>query len=214
MRRTVLLRALVALAILVAARVSRIVATEQSAATMTDAAGAFVDSLATEQRRLACSRTPTPSACAGTSSRTRCFPARGSPSERCRPRRAQGARAAQVGPQPEGVSDRHGNHRARGHAARHREQPPVCALAARLPVHGVRHAGARGAWGWRVEGHHLSLHFAVANGRVVATSPTFTGANPAEVKDGPRRACGCWRRSKTPAARWSNRCPPSSAPRR
>jgi hypothetical protein len=47
--------------------------------------------------------------------------------------------------------------------------------------------GARSQWGWRVEGHHLSLHFAVANGRVAATSPTFTGSNPATVKDGPKK---------------------------
>ena len=45
----------------------------------------------------------------------------------------------------------------------------------------------RGRWGWRVEGHHLSLHFAIRDGRVVATSPLFTGANPAEVKDGPEK---------------------------
>ena len=29
--------------------------------------------------------------------------------------------------------------------------------------------GATGAWAWRVEGHHLSLHFAVSGGRVVST---------------------------------------------
>ena len=47
--------------------------------------------------------------------------------------------------------------------------------------------GAKDAWGWRVEGHHLSLHFTVAGGKAVATSPTFTGSNPAEVKDGPKK---------------------------
>ncbi len=47
--------------------------------------------------------------------------------------------------------------------------------------------GAKDAWGWRVEGHHLSLHFTIAGGTVVATSPTFTGANPAEVRDGPQK---------------------------
>lgn len=47
--------------------------------------------------------------------------------------------------------------------------------------------GAKDAWGWRVEGHHLSLHFTVAGGSVVATSPQFTGANPAEVRDGPKK---------------------------
>lgn len=47
--------------------------------------------------------------------------------------------------------------------------------------------GASGVWGWRVEGHHLSLHFAVRDGRVTASSPTFTGSNPAEVAAGPKR---------------------------
>jgi Protein of unknown function (DUF3500) len=36
--------------------------------------------------------------------------------------------------------------------------------------------GAR-AWGWRLEGHHLSRHFTVVNGRVVA-EPFFLGAWP------------------------------------
>ena len=38
------------------------------------------------------------------------------------------------------------------------------------------------AWGWRVEGHHLSLNFTVADG--VAVTPSFLGANPAEVRTG------------------------------
>jgi hypothetical protein len=42
-------------------------------------------------------------------------------------------------------------------------------------------------WGWRVEGHHVSLHFTVVNGTLVASSPTMFGSNPAEVPDGPRR---------------------------
>jgi hypothetical protein len=43
------------------------------------------------------------------------------------------------------------------------------------------------AWGWRVEGHHLSLHFTVGDGRVVSTLPQFIGANPATV---PREIAG------------------------
>ncbi len=39
----------------------------------------------------------------------------------------------------------------------------------------------RGRWGWRVEGHHLSLNFVVEDGRVVAATPAFFGANPARV---------------------------------
>ena len=39
-------------------------------------------------------------------------------------------------------------------------------------------------WGWRVEGHHLSLNFTLINGRLIAWAPSFFGANPAEVKQG------------------------------
>ena len=46
---------------------------------------------------------------------------------------------------------------------------------------------AKGAWGWRVEGHHVSLHFTVANGRAVVAAPTFFGSNPAEVREGPKQ---------------------------
>ncbi len=42
-------------------------------------------------------------------------------------------------------------------------------------------------WGFRVEGHHLSLHFTLVNGTQLATSPSFFGTNPAEVRDGPRK---------------------------
>jgi hypothetical protein len=47
--------------------------------------------------------------------------------------------------------------------------------------------GAKGAWGWRVEGHHISLRFTIADGAVrgnLSSSPMFLGANPAEVRDG------------------------------
>jgi hypothetical protein len=43
-----------------------------------------------------------------------------------------------------------------------------------------------GTWGWRVEGHHLSLNYAIVGGKTVATSPMFFGSNPAEIKQGPR----------------------------
>src|SRR5438270_3411215 len=44
-----------------------------------------------------------------------------------------------------------------------------------------------GKWGWRVEGHHLSLNFTIDNGKVIAATPAFFGANPATVKQGPRK---------------------------
>ena len=45
---------------------------------------------------------------------------------------------------------------------------------------------AEGAWGWRVEGHHLSLHFTIVDGTAVASSPYFFGSNPAQVRSGPK----------------------------
>src|SRR6266540_2691798 len=42
-------------------------------------------------------------------------------------------------------------------------------------------------WAWRVEGHHISLHFTVVNGTLVAGAPTFFGSNPAEVREGPKK---------------------------
>jgi hypothetical protein len=42
-----------------------------------------------------------------------------------------------------------------------------------------------GTWGYRVEGHHLSQNYTIANGRVV-DAPSFFGDNPAEVREGPR----------------------------
>ena len=46
---------------------------------------------------------------------------------------------------------------------------------------------ARGSWGWRVEGHHVSLNFTVVNGSVVASAPSFFGSNPAEVREGAKK---------------------------
>ena len=42
-------------------------------------------------------------------------------------------------------------------------------------------------WGWRVEGHHVSLHYSVWGDRVLSVTPFFFGANPAEVRKGPKQ---------------------------
>lgn len=39
-----------------------------------------------------------------------------------------------------------------------------------------------GKWGWRIEGHHLSLNYTMDGGKVVSATPTFFGANPAIAK--------------------------------
>ena len=40
----------------------------------------------------------------------------------------------------------------------------------------------QGKWGWRVEGHHLSLNYTLDNGVIISASPSFFGSNPAEVR--------------------------------
>ncbi|MSU33946.1 MAG: DUF3500 domain-containing protein [Pedosphaera sp.] len=43
-----------------------------------------------------------------------------------------------------------------------------------------------GTWGWRVEGHHLSFNHTIIDGHLAAGTPSFLGANPAEIRSGPR----------------------------
>ncbi|MGF1582245.1 MAG: DUF3500 domain-containing protein [Gemmataceae bacterium] len=38
-----------------------------------------------------------------------------------------------------------------------------------------------GKWGWRIEGHHLSLNYTLEGGKIISTTPAFFGANPAVV---------------------------------
>jgi hypothetical protein len=46
---------------------------------------------------------------------------------------------------------------------------------------------AKTPWGWRFEGHHLSLNFTIFDAERVAITPSFFGTNPAEVRDGPMK---------------------------
>jgi len=70
-------------------------------------------------------------------------------------------------------------------------QPPRGALLVRDPeryffsIFGT--PSSRDTWGWRVEGHHVSLHFTVVNGTMVGSSPSFFGSNPAEVRQGTKK---------------------------
>ena len=45
----------------------------------------------------------------------------------------------------------------------------------------------KGTWGWRMEGHHLSLNFTIVEGRPAAADPSFLGANPGKVLQGPKQ---------------------------
>lgn len=41
-----------------------------------------------------------------------------------------------------------------------------------------------GTWSWRLQGHHISLRFAVAQGRFAGATPAFLGTNPHELRQG------------------------------
>jgi hypothetical protein len=42
-------------------------------------------------------------------------------------------------------------------------------------------------WGWRLEGHHVSLNFSSENNRLISGTPGFLGTNPAIVLSGPEK---------------------------
>jgi Protein of unknown function (DUF3500) len=44
-----------------------------------------------------------------------------------------------------------------------------------------------GTWGWKVEGHHVAVNVTMNNGKIIASTPTMFGSNPAEVREGPRK---------------------------
>jgi len=44
-----------------------------------------------------------------------------------------------------------------------------------------------GKWGWRIEGHHLSVNFTLDKGEVISATPMVFGVNPAEIKEGPKK---------------------------
>jgi hypothetical protein len=43
---------------------------------------------------------------------------------------------------------------------------------------------AQKLWGWRIEGHHISLNFSSENGKIISGTPLFFGSNPAIVPEG------------------------------
>lgn len=42
-----------------------------------------------------------------------------------------------------------------------------------------------GAWGWKIEGHHVCFNFTCVGGKLASVTPSFLGANPARVPSGP-----------------------------
>ena len=46
--------------------------------------------------------------------------------------------------------------------------------------------GSPEPWSWRVGGHHIAIHVTVSDDRVIGTTPSFLGANPAIIPRGTR----------------------------
>ena len=44
---------------------------------------------------------------------------------------------------------------------------------------------ADGPWSWRIGGHHVAVQLTIADGQIVGSAPSFLGANPAVVRNGP-----------------------------
>lgn len=42
-------------------------------------------------------------------------------------------------------------------------------------------------WGWRIEGHHLSLNFSSESGKIASATPLFFGSNPGIVPTGEKK---------------------------
>jgi hypothetical protein len=47
--------------------------------------------------------------------------------------------------------------------------------------------GGASPWGWRFEGHHLSLNYSSIAGAAPSMTPSFFGTNPGEVREGERK---------------------------
>ena len=47
--------------------------------------------------------------------------------------------------------------------------------------------GGKEPWGWRFEGHHLSLNYSSLAGATPSMTPSFFGTNPGEVREGARK---------------------------
>ncbi|MCB1208190.1 MAG: DUF3500 domain-containing protein [Verrucomicrobiales bacterium] len=43
----------------------------------------------------------------------------------------------------------------------------------------------KGTWGWRIEGHHISMNFTLKDGNLIRATPSFFGSNPGVVREGP-----------------------------
>ena len=59
-------------------------------------------------------------------------------------------------------------------------------------------------WGWRFEGHHVSLNFTYQGNKLISSSPQFLGSNPAVVQSGPKKETAALAQEQTMAFQFLN----------
>ena len=189
-------RIILAAASLIAIVVGALVAAERSASSMTTAATAFLASLTPEQRAQATFEF-------GSDDRTRwnfippqAFPRKGLTFKAMTDAQREKAHALlKTGLSQRGYmtassimdleSTLGGLERAARDSGRGAENFGRDPLEYYVSVFGT--PAAKDPWGWRVEGHHVSVRFTLAGGSVDVGAPSFFGSNPAEVRDGPKK---------------------------
>jgi Protein of unknown function (DUF3500) len=188
-------RLAVALAVLVSGAMGSTIASQRTGATMAKSASAFLDSLTPEQREKASDPLDSPDRTHWNFIPTNMFPRQGLPiKEMTEPQRKLAHELLKSGLSQRGYTTtiaimdqleailRDTEAAARdGKPGGNIRDPELYFFT----VFGT--PAAKGTWGWRVEGHHVSLHFTVADGAAVVGAPSFWGTNPAEVREGPKK---------------------------
>ena len=188
-------RLAVALAVLVSGAMGSTIASQRTGATMAKSATAFLDSLTPEQREKAADPLNSPDRTHWNFIPTNMFPRQGLPiKEMTEPQRKLAHELLKSGLSQRGYTTttaimdqleailRDTEAAARGGKPGGNIRDPELYF---FTVFGT--PATKGTWGWRVEGHHVSLHFTVADGAAVVGAPSFWGTNPAEVREGPKK---------------------------
>jgi Protein of unknown function (DUF3500) len=188
-------RLAVALAVLVAGAMGSAIASQRTGSAMAKNATAFLDSLTPEQREKAADPLNSPDRTHWNFIPTNMFPRQGLPiKEMTEPQRTLAHELLKSGLSQRGYTTTTTIMNDLEAILRETE----AAARAGKPGGNVRDPelyfftvfgtpAAKGTWGWRVEGHHVSLHFTIADGVAVVGAPSFWGSNPAEVREGPKK---------------------------
>jgi hypothetical protein len=196
MKRFLSPRLVLAVVTVVAALAGALVATERSSSAMARAAASFVDSLSPEQRRQAVFPFDSSERTHWNYIPTEAFPRKGlTVKEMSEPQRKLAHALLRAGLSQHGyltataimdleaiLGELEQHDRDAGRPAEGMRRDPVRYF---FSVFGTPSTSQ--TWGWRVEGHHVSLHFTVVSGTLIASSPSMFGSNPAEVPDGPKK---------------------------